>query len=194
VPAAFPSIYVGNNGDIQNRNDPPKGSYTTKPGDALPRQISNLTSAVTTAAFNSTAGDFSAVCDIWLAPAAPTAEYTDALGAFVQVWLYTPTNRPPLGTSQGTKTISGTSYEVFAASRGSGTDPLRPVISYVATSPTTSKTFDLKAILSDAIANGYGVRAIPLTYYVTDIFFGFQIWSGVATYGLSVTNFSVDIQ
>ena len=30
VPASFPSIYIGNNGDTQNKNDPPKGSYTTQ--------------------------------------------------------------------------------------------------------------------------------------------------------------------
>ena len=30
VPASFPSIYIGNNGDTQAKNDPPKGSYTTQ--------------------------------------------------------------------------------------------------------------------------------------------------------------------
>ena len=38
VPASFPSIYIGNNGDTQNKNDPPKGSYTTQPSDGLPKR------------------------------------------------------------------------------------------------------------------------------------------------------------
>ena len=56
VPASFPSIYVGSNGDTQDKNDPPKGSYSTKPGDGLPKAISAIASANTTAAYNKQGG------------------------------------------------------------------------------------------------------------------------------------------
>ena len=41
-----------------------------------------------------------------------------------------------------------------------------------------NKTFNLQADPHDAAANAatYGVRAIPRSYLVTDIFFGFEVW------------------
>jgi len=88
-----------------------------------------------------------------------------------------------------TKTIDGTSYQVWVGPRGSGTNPNRPVVSYVTASTTMSKTFNLKPILTDA--SSYG---IPSSWYVTDIFFGFEIWSGSGTSGLSVSNFTCNVQ
>ena len=197
VPASFPSIYVGNNGDTQNKNDPPRGSYTTSPGDMLPRAINQITSAMTTAAYNKQGGDFNATYDIWLSASTPAAGYNDAPSAFVMVWLYKPTGRAPIGnTPKVTGKTIGTAgtFDVYAGPRGSGADAQRPVISYVTN--TMSKTFDLKPILDDAAANAvsYGVRAIPNTYLVTDIFFGFEVWTGSAGVGLGVTNFSVDVR
>ena len=40
----------------------------------------------------------------------------------------------------------------------------------------------------------YGVRAIPASSVVTDIFFGFEVWTGSAATGLGVTNFTVDVR
>jgi hypothetical protein len=200
VPASFPSIYIGNNGDTQAANDPPRGSYTTAPGDRLPRSISAIGTAMTTAAYNKMNGDFNAAYDIWLArPPAPTSMYSDALDGFVMVWLYQPSGRYPIGGPNArvsNKSIGGSSYNVFAGPRGSGTNPNRPVISYVLTTPTMSKTFDLKPLLADAAANAtsYGVGAIGTDWLVTDIFFGFEVWTGSAASGLGVTNFSVDVQ
>ncbi len=194
VPASFPSIYVGNNGDTQNKNDPPKGSYSTQPSDGLPKAINAIQSAMTTAAYNKTGGDFNATYDIWLAASNPTSAYSDALSGFVMVWLYKPGQRSPIGSVKATKTIDGTSYEIWAGPRGSGTDAQRPVISYVTSS--MNKTFNLKPILDDAAANAatYGVRAIPASSVVTDIFFGFEVWTGSAASGLGVTNFTVDVR
>ena len=109
------------------------------------------------------------------------------------VWLYKPSNRSPIGSVKATKTIDGTSYEIWAGPRNSGTDGQRPVISYVTNS---MKDFNLKPILDDAAANAatYGVRAIPSSYLVTDIFFGFEVWTGSAASGLGVTNFTVDVK
>jgi hypothetical protein len=49
----------------------------------------------------------------------------------------------------------------------------RPVVSYVATSTMTSFSGDLKPFFTDA-AN-YG---IPASWYLTDVFAGFECWSG----------------
>jgi hypothetical protein len=61
---------------------------------------------------------------------------------------------------------------------------------------STDKTFNLKPILDDAAANGasYGVSAISSSWLVTDIFFGFEVWTGSDAAGLKVTNFSVDVK
>jgi hypothetical protein len=61
---------------------------------------------------------------------------------------------------------------------------------------TLSKTFDLKPILADAAANAsssYGVGAISASWVVTDIFFGFEIWTGNDAAGLGVTKFTATV-
>jgi hypothetical protein len=164
----------------------------------LPRQISGITSAMTTAAYNKQGGDFNACYDIWVASGAPTSDYNDALAGFVMVWLYQPSGRQPIGMQKATKTIDGTSYAIWAGPRNSGSPANRPVISYVTNS--MNKTFNLKPILDDAAANsatytsGTGASNITSSMYVTDIFFGFEVWTGSAASNLAVTNFSVNVQ
>ncbi len=60
------------------------------------------------------------------------------------------------------KSIGGNSYDVWAGPRNSGTNPNRPVISYVLVGGSMNKSFDLKPVLADAAANAttYGVGAI----------------------------------
>jgi hypothetical protein len=187
VPASYPSIYIGNNGDTAG------GSFSTKGNDNLPRQISAIGTLQTTAAYNRASGDYNAAYDIWVSATSPTSMYEDAVSGFVMVWLYKPGSRQPIGNNIMTKTIDGTSYQIWAGPRGSGTNPNRPVISYVATSTTMNKTFNLKPILADA-ANNYGGHTVPSSWYVTDVFFGFEIWGGGGTNGLSVTNFTANVQ
>jgi hypothetical protein len=203
VPASFPSIYVGANGDTQNANDPPKGVFSTRPVDGLPKVISNLGSANTTFTWTGGSGnkDFNATYDIWVAAPGPNGSlpttYADAISGFVMVWLYKPSSRTPIGTKQPNQaTIGGTTYDVYVGPRGSspnGGDANRPVVSYViansTTTPVMSKTFDLKPILMDAASHG-----IPSTWMVTDIFGGFEIWTGSTASGLSMSNFTVAVQ
>jgi hypothetical protein len=189
-PASFPSIYIGGNGNTQAIQDPPKGSYTTHPSDNLPRQVSAIASINTTATYNKSGGDYNATYDIWLAAAAPASTYTDAVSGEVMVWLYKPASRSPIGTQMATATVAGNSYTVWEGPRGSGSNPSAPVISYVLTTSRLSQTFDLKPILSDAAARG----SIQTSWYVTDIFFGFEIWTGSNAAGLAVTTFTADVQ
>jgi hypothetical protein len=146
---------------------------------------------MTTATYNKMGGDYNATYDIWMAaPPAPTSAYSDALDGFVMVWLYQPSGRSPIGTKQANPvTIGGNSYNVWVGPRNSGTNPNRPVVSYVLATPKLTQTFDLKPILVDAASHG-----IPSSWFVTDIFFGFEIWTGSAASGLSVTNFTAAVQ
>jgi hypothetical protein len=189
VPASYPSIYIGANGDTQNKNDPPKGSYNTKPTDGLPKQISAIGTAMSTYAYNMASGDYNAAYDIWVSDQNLTSDYNDARSGFVMVWPYKPSGRNPIGTMMTTKMIGSTMYQVWVGPRGSGSNPNRPVVSYVNTSTSMGATINLKLFLADASMYG-----IPSNWYVTDIFFGFEIWNGSGTTGLAVTNFTVDVQ
>jgi len=202
VPASFPSIYVGGNGDTQSANDPPKGVFSTHPTDNLPKAINSLGSAMTTFTWTGGSGnkDFNATYDIWLASAAPSSAYSDAISGFVMVWLYQPSGRSPIGTkvTSSPVNIGGTMYDIWAGPRNSGSNPNRPVISYVVSGggPVMSKTFDLKPILVDSTTNTaipQAMRSGP-SWLVTDIFGGFEVWTGSTASTLSMTNFTVAVQ
>lgn len=49
-------------------------------------------------------------------------------------------------------------------------------------------SFDIKSFLSDAAQNG-----LQSTWYVTDIFGGFEIWNGSAAVGAEVTALTVAV-
>ena len=111
------------------------------------------------------------------------------------MWLYQPPNRTPIGSKVKSVTIGGNNYDVWAGPRNSGTVATRPVISYVANPAVTSRTFDLKPFLTDAATvTGSGFTQVSTSWYVTDIFGGFEVWKGSDAAGLQMTNFTVDVQ
>jgi hypothetical protein len=68
-------------------------------------------------------------------------------------------------------------------------------------SPVSSLSFDLKTFISDAVANGSSdqaaggtSQAFASSWYLTDVFGGFQIWTGSNATGLQCTNFTAAIQ
>jgi len=85
--------------------------------------------------------------------------------------------------------------EVYIGPRGgSGPNSGAPVVSYVATSKLNTLTYDLKNFINHAVTNSYGILS---TRYLTDVFAGFEIWTGAdatANGGLQVTNFTVDVK
>ena len=106
------------------------------------------------------------------------------------VWLYRPSGRSPIGAMVRTASIGGNNYDVWVGPRGTGTNPNRPVVSYVANpGGVLSRTFDMKLILADAAMNG-----IPSNWLVTDVFAGFEIWTGSSAAGLSATAFTAVVQ
>ncbi len=81
-----------------------------------------------------------------------------------------------------------------------GTDGAgRPVISYVISGASLpSLSFDLKDFIDDAVTakdtqNGI-TQAFSNTWYLTDVFAGFEIWSGGDATGLKSTGFSIAVK
>ena len=189
-PASFPSIFIGGNGDTQG------GLYSTRSDDNLPKAINAIQSINTTFKYNRASGDLNATYDVWFAATAPTTEYKDGISGFLMVWLYKPSGNSPIGGS-ATRTgvsvpgVTG-SWDVWVGPRGGGgPNANAPVVSYVATSPVTSLTFDLKKFIDDSITNNHGLQP---SWLLTDVFAGFEIWTGSAANGLELTEFTAVVQ
>ena len=187
APASFPSIYIGNNGNTAN------GVYSTKTTDNLPIQISAITTLPSTFRYSGTTSSFNAAYDIWFAKSPPSAEYKDGIDGFVMVWLRDPGGKQPIGSVQATNVmVAGQPWNVWVGPRGDGpAGPNNaPVVSFV--NPTedndsraqTFKDVDLKAFFTAAAT--YGISS---NMYLTDVFAGFEIWSGGAGGNLGVDEF-----
>lgn len=186
APASFPSIFIGHNGDTQG------GNFATN-GSNLPKVINTITSIPTTfkvsKAGGSIGGEYNVTYDVWFSANDPGAsEYQDGISGFLMIWMYKPGNYNPIGWEEGVKgTFSGGghSFSVYVGNRDSGST--RPVVNYVNTGAAiTSMDFDLKAFIDDAVAN----HSISSSWYLTDVFGGFEIWNGGGTNGLAVDEFT----
>lgn len=185
VPASFPSIYIGSNGNTEG------GAMSTKTTDKLPMQVSTITSIQTTFNWTGSCGSgFNASYDVWFSQSIPSAEYKDAISGFVMVWLCDPSDAQPIGSVQRTATIGGKTWDVWVGPRGgSGSNSNAPVVSYAAKSGFNSFTFNLLDFIKDAATNG-----IQGSWYLTDVFAGFEIWNGGSTNGLAVDKFTCVVQ
>lgn len=196
-PLSFPSIFVGANGDT---ND---GEYTTRLTDNLPASIGSITSATTRVAWSGNPGAAaSASYDLWFASPSrgdlSGKRYNDALDGAIMIWLHDPPSAQPIGSDIADVTINGVQWDVWVGPRGQGVssggadliaNANAPVVSYVVKS--TSNTFDgdLTDFMEDAKlrSNQFDDQLL-----LTDVFFGFEVWSGGA--GLGVDHFTVDVR
>jgi len=181
APASFPSIFIGSN-----------GTTTTKATDNLPKLVSAISSVQTTMTWTGTCGTgFNAAYDVWFASSVPTAAYTDGVSGFLMIWLCKPSDRQPIGSIQRTATLAGQTWDVWVGPRGgSGSNANAPVVSFVKQgSAINSLSFNLKDFITNAATNG-----IQSSWYLTDVFSGFQIWSGPNASNLSVSNFTCVVQ
>jgi hypothetical protein len=212
APASFPSVYVGANGNVAN------GTYNTWADTGLPKQISAINSAMTTFGWSGgkSGGQFNATYDVWFSKSDPTSlagMYNDGISGFIMVWLYKPSNFHPIGNNSIRQaTIGGHTWDVWAGPRGSGQGNTggtndgagRPVISYVINGASLpSLTFDLKAFMADAVTNGASdmskgqsgiTQAFSNSWYLTDVFTGFEIWTGGDATNLKNTGFSIAVK
>lgn len=187
-PLSFPSIYIGESGFIDGAQ-----AISTRRFDNLPIRIADITAIPTRFAHTASGNvDANATYDVWFAPNAPTAEYGTATGAFLMVWTHKP-GRNAIGNMTRTSSLGGENWQVFVGLRGSGSgatgaDANVPVISYISTRTIPDYSFDLKDFIDEAVAAG----EMNGNQVLTDVFAGFEIWSGGQ--GLSVTNFEVEVQ
>jgi hypothetical protein len=188
APAAFPSIYQGNNGNTAN------GVLSTKSTDKMPIQVSTIQSITSTFRYTGS-GNLNAAYDIWFANSPPTAEYKDGINGFVMIWLYHPGSQVPIGTQGSTVTIGGQPWVKWVGPRGAGPagNNNSPVVSFVNPNRddnSRNQSFVNKNILEFIqAAQGDGISS---SMYLTDIFAGFEIWSGGV--GAKVDEFSVVVQ
>jgi Glycosyl hydrolase family 12 len=173
APISFPSVFIGSN-----------NSRSTS-GSNLPHGVSTLSSVPTTWTNNAggPSGTYDAAYDVWFStgsggdPGSPS-------GGYLMVWYYKPTNAQPIGSVKySAVTIpnaSGT-WDVWIGDNGNV-----PCISYVRTQSIQSMSYDLNSFIQDAVKNRPGT--IQSGWYLTNVFAGFEIWSGGQ--GLQTTSFS----
>jgi len=183
-PTGFPSLFIGANA----------GHATA--GSNLPKQVSALTAVPTTwnwkdngTLTNTATNSYNATYDVWFSTQ-PQGEpaASNPSGGFLMVWLYDPPDAQPIGRALYSAItvpgIAGT-WDVWI-----GTNGARPCTSYVRTERTPSMSFDLNAFIKDAVSNrrdASGQPTIQDSWYLTNVFIGFEIWRGGI--GLETTNF-----
>ncbi len=181
-PASFPSIYIGSNG---NSN----GSFSTTANDNLPMQISAINSIPTTLSWGGGGGDYNVSYDVWFKADDSVDTHETGESAFLMVWYYKPGNRSPIGSIQRQFTLDGKTFDVWQGPRNDGSQfSNAPVVSYVATTTIDSWSFDLNAFIDDAVAN----HGFNTGWYLSDVFAGFEIWSGGQ--GATVNEFTAVVQ
>lgn len=168
-PAAYTSIYRGCHWGNCSGSNP------------FPIQEANLASARSSVHFSQPRGySNNAAYDIWFNQTSALTSQPN--GAEVMIWLNHQGKIQPFGSRVATAAINGVQYEVWTGDQSSWR-----IVSYVATSPVTSVTgLDLLPFFQDAISR----HSLDPSWWVIDIEFGFEIWTGGQ--GLGVSDFSVN--
>jgi len=187
-PASYPSVFIGSN------------NCRTTAGWGLPKAVSAIQAGTITATWTHNAtGDVNASFDIWFGTASESPAITVPSAGYAMIWPYQPGGRQPNGTMQGTATIGGQPYVIWG---GTQTPPTggaaKPCISYVMSSGQTNLTnLDVGAVIRDAATRtvdcgrGASLPCIDPGSSLTNIFAGFEVWSGGA--GRQSSNFSMTV-
>jgi hypothetical protein len=167
-PVSFPSVFVGSN----------YGRSTT--GSNLPKKVGALTAVPTGWSWTTATGTFNAAYDVWFSTAS-SGDSGNPSGGYLMVWLHKPDNAQPIsatGTSSGSVAIAGATYNFWI-----GQQLGHPIISYVRNETVDTASFDLKSFIDDGVSRG----VIDASWYLSNIFAGFEIWNGGV--GLKTNNF-----
>jgi len=173
-PVSYPSVFTGSNYD--------RATLVSN----MPKQVSTLTTIMTTWSQNagSQMGVYNAAYDVWFSTGAAGDPQAPS-GGYLMVWFYDPANAQPIGgVTSANVAIPGVNgnWDVWVGPNGG-----KPCISYVAKQPIASMTFDLNLFIQDAVNNR--ANTIQSGWYLTNVFAGFEVWSGGV--GLKTTDFSV---
>ena len=176
APASYPSIFVGDNG----------GGKTTD--SSLPKQLSAIGTVQTawTWAANGATGSYNAAYDVWFSTSsAGDSSSSSPSGGYLMVWYYKPSGNSPIGKIvEAPVTIAGKEWNVWYGTNSSNN---KPCVSYVAAQSLNSFSFDLNVFIKEAIGRGY----VQNSWSLTNVFSGFEIWSGGV--GLETTDFAVTV-
>jgi hypothetical protein len=179
-PTGYPSMFIGENGGRRTR------------GSGMPKRVSEIESAPTTwkwkdnGATDSATNIYNSAYDVWFSVSAEgDPDSYHPTGGFLMVWLHKPSKAQPIGSVKASDvTISGVSgtWDVWI-----GRNEAVPCISYVRTDkdPVYSMSFDLNLFIRDSVEKRSGT--ITDDMYLTNIFTGFEIWSGGV--GVETTSF-----
>jgi hypothetical protein len=169
-PTGFPSVFIGAN------------SKHTTTNSNLPKAVSALTTVPTSWTWNDngtladdTANSYNATYDVWFSTvAAGEPMASGPSGGFLMVWYHKPADAQPIGSAMKKGiTIPGVAgtWDVWIGLNGT-----HPCISYVATQTTLSLSYDLNLFIQDAVKNQ--PNTIQSSWYLTNVFTGFEIWRG----------------
>ena len=180
APAGYPSMFIGAN-----------ASHTTS-GSGLPKAVSSLGTVLTSWnwADNGAMSDssiFNAAYDVWFSTGSggdPTASAPS--GGYLMVWYYAQGCQPIGSVTTAGHTINGVPgcWDVWTGTNGN-----KPVISYKHQGPLMSFGYDLNLFIKDALANY--PNYMKSNWYLTNIFSGFEIWSGGSS--LQTTSFCAEV-
>jgi hypothetical protein len=177
-PEGFPSVFTGAN-----------SGNNTGATSMLPREVSAIPkgSVMTswTWADNGATGSYNAAYDVWFSTSSagePANSFPS--GGFLMVWYHMPTNNQPIGTMIASTTIDGKGWNVWY---GINSSNQKPCVTYAAQQSINSLSYSLGDFIQDAVTRGY----LQSTWYLTNVFAGFEIWNGGL--GLEVTDFSVTV-
>jgi hypothetical protein len=149
--------------------------------------VSSLTTVPTAWSYTNSGvtGTYNASWDVWFSTGSG-GDGGSPSGGYLMVWLYKPSGAQPIGSLRSSSvSLTGGSWDVWIGTHYDG----HPVISYVRTSSATTASFDLNVFIKDAVSRD-GVSGLPTiknSWYLTNIFAGFEIWSGGNN--LHTTNF-----
>jgi hypothetical protein len=175
-PATYPSLYKGVHpfgGESPNQGIATENSN-------MPIIVSNITAASTSVSASGSSSIYDLSYDIWFTTNG-SEQGRPMGGTELMIWLNYSGSIQPFGSSIGTVSIGGATYEVWGGTQDWKT------ISYRRQSKTNSASIDLSPFFQDAISRGY----LSNSYYLMDIEVGFEIWSGGN--GMAINSFSASV-
>lgn len=182
VPAAYPSLVYGWQG----------GNFYGAYRSANVKQISAITSALTSWQYTASGGSYDASYDIWLNSTAAAATRNGTVE--LMVWYgysgANPAGFPNAHKSNATVANELGTWNVYTATMTAGTDSWQ-YIAYQNTAPSASanvSNVNLKDFFVDAESEGVGITA---SSYLLGVQAGYELFSGSGT--MTTSSFSVDV-